>query len=140
MVVRISAEQAKPFIRKYNEWSGSTVADENEAEKILWCGIEIKGVVRTILGLQTIDDDTVFVWGMFGDGSGTIDEYIAAVHTMHIVNNLPYKLEGAILPSNQDQQRRATKNGWRKTDTQVLCGTNGELQELWERPYKAGGV
>jgi hypothetical protein len=58
---------------------------------------------------------------------------------MQVVNALPYKLEGAILPANVDQQRRALKNGWAKTDRMVMCGTNNELQELWERPFPGQG-
>ena len=138
MVVKLTAEEAIPFINEYNHWSGTTVADPDMAKFCTWVGVAVNDVVRAVLGLQAIDDGKVFVWGMFGDGSGTIDECVAGVHLMHIVNSLPYELQGAILPSNVAQQRRAGRNGWIKTDTQVMCGTDGELQELWERPYKAG--
>jgi len=138
LIVKITPEEAVPFIRQYNVWSGSTVADENQAKFCVWCGVSIDGVVRAVLGLQPLDEGTIFVWAMFGDGSGTIDERIAGVRLMQIVNNMPFQLKGAILPSNVSQQRRALKNGWIKTDTQIMCGTDDELQDLWERPFKGG--
>jgi hypothetical protein len=136
VIVKIKSEDAKPFIRQYNIWSNSTVADPEMANTCIWCGVEVKGVVRAVLGLQAIDDNEVFVWGMFGDGSATIDECIAGVYLMTVVNELPHKLQGAILPTNVDQIRRAEKNGWHKTDTQVMCGISGQLQDLWERPAR----
>jgi hypothetical protein len=139
MIVKMTFEQVLPFVLQYNRWSGTQVADPEEAVKCVWCGIQIKGVVRAVLGLQAVDFETTFVWGMFGDGSGSIDERIAGVYLMQVVNALPYKLEGAILPANVDQQRRALKNGWAKTDRMVMCGTNNELQELWERPFPGQG-
>jgi hypothetical protein len=140
MIVHMTADQALPFVRQYNLWSGTQVADEEEAAKCIWCGVEVRGVIRAALGLRMQDTETVFVWGAFGDGSDTIDEKLAGVYLMQVINALPFYLEGAILPTNLDQQRRALKNGWVKTDTKVMCGENDELQELWERPYKGSGV
>jgi|GEM_PF-6196304 len=139
MIVKISPDEAIPYIEAYNRWSGTQVADPAMAKFCVWCGIIINGKVRAVLGLQPIDLEEVFVWGMFGDGSGSIDERIAGVYLMQVVNDLPYKLQGAILPTNLAQQRRAAKNGWIKTNTQVVCGNDDELQDLWERPWKGPG-
>lgn len=134
MIVRITAEEAKPFISQYNIWSNSTVADPEQAKTCVWCGVEVRGVVRAVLGLQPTEGTEVFVWGMFGDGSGGLDECIAGVYLMQVINELPNKLLGAILPTNVDSQRRAERNGWHNTGKQIMCGVNGEIQDLWERP------
>ncbi len=138
MIVRISWERALPFIEAYNRMFDTAVANPDEAKFCLWCGVEVRGVIKAVLGLRPMDDQEVFVWGMFGDGSGDLDEIIAGVYLTKIVETMPFDLSGAILPTNTDQQRRAAMRGWTKTDTQVMCGSNGELQDLWIRPYKGG--
>lgn len=138
MIKRISWKTCLPFIEAYNRKFDTAVADPQLAKFCVWCGVEVRGILRAVLGLQPIDDDEVFVWGMFGDGSGELDEIIAGAYLTKIVEEMPFNLSGAILPSNVDQQRRASMRGWSKTDTQVMCGSNQELQELWIRPYKAG--
>lgn len=134
-MTHIKPEEALPFIRVYNDMFSTAVVDEKDVTKCVWLGFEVEGALRGVLGLQPLAD-SVFVWGMFGDGSRSLAEYKVGVYMGRVVDGLPFDLSGAILPANVAQKRRAERHGWTKADSMIMCGTNDELQELWTRPWK----
>lgn len=133
-VVHVTPTEAVPFIRSYNALMRTNAVDEYQVGEVVWCGIVLKGILRAVLGLQTRNiEDEVFVWGVFGDGSHTIDEALAGAYLSKVIDGLPWNLSGAILPKNVAQQKRALRMGWHKTDKQCYSGSDEELQEIWER-------
>jgi hypothetical protein len=132
-VVRVTPEEAVPFIRAYNSLMHTNAVNECQAGEAIWCGISVKDTLRAVLGLQALDHDEVWVWGMFGDGSGTVEEALAGAHLSKIVAALPFELSGAILPKNTAQLRRAERAGWHDSGVRCYTGWDEELQQIWKR-------
>jgi hypothetical protein len=133
VIVHVTAKEAIPFIRAFNALMSTNAVNETQADRAVWCGITLKGHLRAVLGLQALDHDEVWVWGMFGDGSGTVEEAQAGVALSRIVASLQYHLSGAILPKNVAQQCRALRAGWHDTGRRCYTGWDEELHQIWER-------
>jgi hypothetical protein len=134
-VVRITTAEALPFLRAFNETFQTTVADEFEAMFATWIGLKLKGVVRAVLGLKAISETEVFVWGIAGDGSGTVDEALAGVYLLKVLDGLDYHLTGAVLPRNAHCKHQMAKRGWENTGKSILGGADKEFMEIWERSF-----
>lgn len=109
-------EIATPFVLDYCRRWNVPVENEDCAEHIWWWGVIIENRLRALVGLQLVADDTMFVWGFYGDGSGTPEEARAIAVISRIIDTLPWKLEGVILLENERMRRHARKHGWRFHD------------------------
>lgn len=112
MIARIGVELAAPFVFDYcNRWN-IPVENPDCLDDIWWWGGILDLRLRAAMGLQLVTDDTMFVWGFFGDGSGTPEEARAIATLTRLVDALPWRLEGVILLDNERMRRHARKHGW----------------------------
>jgi hypothetical protein len=122
VIARIGVELAAPFVLDYCRRWNVPVDNLDQAEEIWWWGCILANRMRACMGLQLMTDDMMFVWGFFGDGSGTPQEARALATLTRLVDQLPWKLEGVILLENERMRRHARKHGWRFHSVDVPSG------------------
>ena len=111
-------------------------------DDIWWWGVIVDLRLRAVMGLQLITDDTMFVWGFFGDGSGSPQEARAIATLSRLVDQLPWRLEGVILLDNERMRRTARKHGWRFDKIEAPTGGRPQgkyVRESLERIREATG-
>ena len=142
MIAKVGVELAAPFVFDYCRRWHIPVENPDRLDDIWWFGVIIENRLRAMVGLQLITDDTMFVWGFFGDGSGTADEARAIATISRLIDQLPWKLEGVILLENERMRRHARKHGWRfhKIDTETGGRPQGKyVRDSLERIREATG-
>lgn len=128
-VVQVGHEVAIPFVLAYCKRHNLTADNLDEAHYIWWWAVVHSARVRAIMGLQLVADNTLFVWGFFGDGSGTPGEEKSLALLSKIIDRLPQELVGVIVTNNVKMARHARKHGWRFDKP----APNGD-GDFWRRP------
>jgi len=142
MICRVGVELAAPFVFDYCRRWNIPVDNPDRLEDIWWFGAILDLHLRAAMGVQLITDDTMFVWGFFGDGSGTPEEARAIATLTRLVDGLPWKLEGVILLENERMRRHARKHGWRFDRIEDPTGGRAQgkyVRESLERIREATG-
>lgn len=118
------------------------VENPDRLDDIWWWGAITDLHLRACMGLQLMTDEMMFVWGFFGDGSGTPEEARAIASLTRLVDALPWKLEGVILLENERMRRHARKHGWRFHEIEPETGGRAQgkyVRESLERIRESTG-
>lgn len=118
-VTEIGSELAVPFITAYClRWH--LPFDAGGAENVQWWGAWWHFGLRAVLGLMPVlphelreyfpEDDAIFVYGFYGDGS--VHELRAISALWNRLNHIPGNLVGTIYLPNTRMYRTARKSGW----------------------------
>lgn len=110
----VDPQVAWPFIRGYARRWNLPIANADGFENALWFGAFRDGGLRAVVGMQgTNEPDTLLVYGMYGDGSGSLPERRALYDLIAMWQSLPnLKLIGNIHLPNTKMYRYAAKCGW----------------------------
>jgi len=109
-VAEIGPELALPLARAYcTTWK--IEHDPSAGEGMWWAGAFIRGALRAVLGLATLDDRTMIVSGVFTDGSEFADDARRMLLTR--LSDLPCELIATLHLPTQRARRVLAKDGWR---------------------------
>lgn len=118
-ITEIGTELAVPFVKAYAlRWK--LPIDTTGAENVEWWGAWYFQSLRAVVGIMSVlpaqlvelfpDDDALFVYGFYGDGS--LHELRAIDALWRRLNKIPRALVGTIHLPNTKMYRTARKAGW----------------------------